>query len=114
MTGAERAWVGWAERLGEKLLGRKVKATLVDAPGWPFMGTYGPGKLTINRSSFGHGFASPTGEASESYLDFLIHEFSHEYGKHMTEEFDGALSRLGAATVRLALEHSGFFTVSDK
>jgi len=46
---------------------------------------------------------------SEAVNDLLIHELSHEFGSHLTDEFDHALSRLGAKMVALALAEPGFF-----
>lgn len=41
--------------------------------------------------------------------DLLIHELAHEYGTHLTKEFDDGLSRIGAAMTKLALDEPEFF-----
>jgi hypothetical protein len=46
---------------------------------------------------------------SRAVNDLLIHELAHEFGDHLTAEFDHGLSRIGAAMTKLALDEPGFF-----
>lgn len=41
--------------------------------------------------------------------DLLIHELAHEYGQHLTKEFDDGLSLIGAKMVELAMVEPEFF-----
>jgi predicted RNA binding protein with dsRBD fold (UPF0201 family) len=73
--------------------------------GWA--ANYGHGELTFNHDRLGKRWFDRA--PSESLNDLLIHELSHEFGGHLTKEFDDALSRLGAKMVELALKDPEFF-----
>ena len=68
---------------------------------------YGNGRLCFNVSKLGYAWFDQG--PCERVNDLLIHELAHEFGHHLTEEFDDGLSRIGAKMVQLALSEPAFF-----
>lgn len=98
----------YAEALGQKLIKRCIRVRFEKGRMTaPFAANYGGATLTFNLDRLGKAWfdCGPR----EAVNDLLIHELSHEFGSHLTEEFDHALSRLGAKMVALALSEPGFF-----
>lgn len=98
----------YAGALAQKLIKRCVsvqfeKGRMTAA----FAANYGAATLTFNLDRLGKKWFDRG--PCESVNDLLIHELSHEYGSHLTDEFDHALSRLGAKMVTLALVEPEFF-----
>lgn len=73
----------------------------------PWSAHYGGATLTFNFARLGRQFFEDG--VTERLNDLLIHEFGHEYGGHLTEEFDDAMSRLGAKLWTLAMDEPEFF-----
>lgn len=98
----------YAEELGYKVLKVTVKARFENRFGAMDIANYGRGgHLCFNVARLGKAWfdQGPT----EAVNDLLIHEFAHEYGAHLTDEFDHGLSRIGAAMVRMAMNDPAFF-----
>jgi hypothetical protein len=76
---------------------------------WPYGGTYGGGKLTLNVGRLGHSFFE--GDL-ERINRMLLHEFGHEFSSdHLSEEYHDALCKLGAKLAALALTKSELFKI---
>jgi hypothetical protein len=105
--------------LGHKLLGSAVFVNFEggrgDAP-WTANYDRAGQALTFNHARLGdryferayHQSMAPEGSCEELH-DLLIHEFAHQFGDHLTHEFDEAMSRLGAKLVTMALDDPSFF-----
>ena len=75
---------------------------------WPFAATYGSGRLVLNLGSLGHEFFNCG--ITNRVIDLLIHEFGHHYASdHLSSDYYDALTRLGAAMTRLALDKPELF-----
>lgn len=99
--------VDFAERYGEKLLGRPVTCRIANDPSWAFNATYGQGFLTFNLGRLGHRWFEHIDAAT---LALCIHEFAHEFsGDHLSREYHKALEVLGARSTMLALAEPEFF-----
>lgn len=68
---------------------------------------YGDGRLCFNISRLGYKWfeQGPT----ETVDRLLIHELAHEYGAHLTEEFDDGQAKIGAKMKAIALKEPDFF-----
>lgn len=104
-----RKFASLAKHLAVVCLGREITVRFADDPKWTFNGTYGGSELTINCAS-----VRIADGASVGNLDLLIHEFAHQYGSHLTSEFDDALSRIGAKMVRYSLSHPDAFADTEE
>lgn len=91
---AHRAFVAYAERFAQAVLGFVPRIRLVNNADWPFGATYGIGSgLTWNIAH------SPTRPGTEQVDHLLIHEYAHHYGSHLSKQYDRALSELGAKAI---------------
>lgn len=69
---------------------------------------YNPmGALCFNISRLGYAWFDQG--PSETVDRLLIHEFAHQYGKHLTDEFDDGMAKIGAKMKSIALEEPEFF-----
>lgn len=103
--------VAYAKRLARLLLDREVKVRIANAPQWPFRGTYGQGRLTLNLGRLGFSFfdhAADCPEADVPLNELLIHEFAHEFSSnHLDESFHDACCMLGARFGRAMFRRVG-------
>jgi hypothetical protein len=106
-TPSMRHFADRARLIGHEVLGNTVIVVIVREPKWGYGGTYGPsGTLVVNFMRVGHGFFDDL----EKQLDFLIHEYGHQYtGDHLSDDYHRALTRLGAKMTMLALTDSEQF-----
>lgn len=88
-TSAHRVVVSYADDFARATLGHGISITLTNDRGWEFAGAYGHGDLTLK-------WPTPKGQALD---ELLIHELAHEYGSHLSAEFDRGLARMGAAAI---------------
>lgn len=107
-TNGMKLMAEYAHELAWRLISRSItvhfeRGRMTD--GW--VANYGNESLTFNHDRLGRAWFDQG--SSEAMNDLLIHELSHEYGGHLTDEFDHALSRLGAKMVSLALREPAFF-----
>ena len=66
--------------------------------------------LTWNLRTLGRKWFANNAPTSEKALDLTLHELGHELdGDHLSRGYSDALTKLGARTVRLALDDPGFF-----
>lgn len=101
--------VRFAHDMGSHLLNHHVDVKITDDPEWPFNAVYGKKDGMIFNAGcleakfFGRGI-------SNDVMDLIIHEFGHEFeGDHLSEGYYDALTRLGAAMTRLALDKPELF-----
>jgi hypothetical protein len=83
-----------AKSVAKATLDRSIEVVFADDPGWGFAGTYGPsGKLTVNYSGVRRGFFDDV----TAVLDFLVHEFGHEFeSNHLSTNYFRSLTKIGA------------------
>lgn len=91
----ERRFVDHVRRIAKVLLGHDIEVTIAVDATWPFSGAYGKaGGLIINKGRLGAVFFEAM---TERAVDFLIHEFGHEFcGDHLSADYYRALTKLGA------------------
>lgn len=84
----------YMERFAQAVLGFVPRIRFVENHDWPFRATYGIGSgLTWNLAS------AALVVGSEDLDHLLIHEYAHQYGSHLSEQYDRALSKLGAKAI---------------
>ena len=113
-----RALTAYASELAEQILGKPIVVRVIDdkritaAASWGARPGATPSCLTFNIARLGAAWyaAGPGVEVN----DLLIHEFAHEFGDHLSKEYDRALSRIGAQLVDLALRDPGFFVLHER
>lgn len=93
-----RALVAYAIGFACVTIGHGVSVVLARDFGWQFAGAYGGGELTLNLSRGRFDYHEPDVRLDE----LLIHELAHEYGGHLSAEFDRGLARVGAAAIEAA------------
>ena len=99
--------VALAKRLGTRLTGVEPAVVIVSKIGWPFLATYGPGRLTLNLGRLGQ--KSFEGDL-QPILDLLLHEVSHHLeGDHLSQSYHRAITMLGAKMAVLALDEPEVF-----
>lgn len=105
-----RCFADFARWAAMQLLNVKINVEIAKDFGWPYAGAYGPGRpLIVNMMRVGRNFFN---EIGKDQLDFLIHEFGHHYSSdHLSAEYHGALTDLGARLTMLALRHPALFKV---
>jgi hypothetical protein len=96
-TDAMKVTVHYAQKFGKEVLGFAPMVTLANDSGWPFAAAYGSRRLTLNLARVHYGVPG-----NEDFDDLLIHEFAHEFGSHLSSQYDKALSRLGAKAIQAA------------
>lgn len=107
-TDGMRKIAEFSEELGYKVLKIAITVRFENRFGAIDAANYGRGgELCFNIARLGKAWFDQG--PSDAVIDLLIHEFAHEYGSHLTPEFDHALSRLGAAMVRIAMTDPAFF-----
>jgi hypothetical protein len=96
-------------KLGWRLLRRRVETRYEKGRRHdPFSANYGAGILIFNYDKCGKK-RFERGHRDHWILSTVIHEFGHEFGDHLTEKFDRAMSDLGASLVELALQEPELF-----
>jgi hypothetical protein len=110
-TDGMRAVAKYAEKIGESLMGFAPVVNIVRDPhNRKFQAWYGGQRLSFNLLTCGHKFFNEFPANIDAVNDLLIHEFGHEYSNdHLNAEYHGALTRLGAKMVRLALDKPRMF-----
>lgn len=97
----------YAKDLALRVLGRGIEVRFETRFGAVDVANYAPGYLCFNVSRLGYKwFDSGVWDGAN---ELLIHELAHEYGDHLTEEFDDGMSRIGAKMTTLALKEPEFF-----
>ena len=99
---------GYATELALKVIRRHVSVRFETRFGAIDAANYGDGRLCFNISRLGYRWFEDAG-VTVKVNDLLIHELAHEYGHHLTKEFDDGLSLIGARMVELALDEPEFF-----
>lgn len=96
------AVAGYAAFLGRELLGRDIKAIMVQT-GNNFLACYELGELHLNLTRLGNGFFD---EPDIERIDaLLLHELAHEcQSDHLSDDFHHEICRLAARLKRLAME----------
>jgi hypothetical protein len=86
--------------LAKRLMYADISVVIANDSEWGFVGAYGreDQRLTVNLAKIPR-FATED-RISEATLEFLLHEFGHQFGGHLDAEYHDAICRLGA---RLAL-----------
>jgi len=98
-----RKVVVYAQFVAKHVLSTEIRVRIVNDIGWPFGATFGrSGELALNLGRLGHAwFDAPYWAAID---ELLVHEFGHWYcGDHLSHDFHGALCKVGAGIVALAL-----------
>ena len=103
-----RGMATYAEDLGGRLLGHPVRVRFENRFGAMDAANYGQGELCFNVGRLGYKWFEQG--ITRAVHELLIHEFAHDFGDHLTREFDDGLARLGAKMVEIALKDPGFFT----
>jgi len=86
----------YARECARRFVGREIVVRYdVGRVGASWSACYGSGELTFNHARLGQAWfdQGPTAEVN----DLLIHELAHEFGDHLSDTFDHALSRMGLA-----------------
>ncbi len=85
-----------ATSVAREVLERRITVTFANDPGWPFAGTYGPGRLTFNVGRLGRRwFDLETNRVEIEKL--LLHEFAHEFASdHLSHEYHEAICSIAA------------------
>ena len=99
-----------AKDIAAHLLGHGVEVAIACDPGWPPEGCYSRSskRVIVNAARHPDGWFDDL--ASESMLEFLIHELAHAVeSNHLSERYYDALTRFGAKTARLALDLPAVF-----
>ena len=101
--------VHFAHEIGGHLLHHHINVQITDDPEWPFNAVYGKTDgLIFNLGCLEAKFFDRG--ISNDVIDLVIHEFAHEFeGDHLSDEYYHALTRLGAAMTRLALDKPELF-----
>lgn len=113
-----RALVDYALELAPRVLNKEIIVRVIDDRRVTALATWGrrpgsePSVLTFNRAQLRADWFA-VGPCREVH-DLLIHEFAHEFGDHLTKEYDHALSRVGAQLVEIALSDPGFFILHER
>jgi hypothetical protein len=107
-TAGMRNMAAYAQECARRVTGHEI-AVFYEAGRMtsPWGANYGSRELTFNYARLGKAWfdQGPT----RAVNDLLIHELAHEFGGHLTEEFDAAMSRIGATMVEMALIEPSFF-----
>ncbi len=82
--------------VASEILQRQITVTFANDPAWPFAGTYGPGRLTLNVGRLGRKwFDLETNRVEIEKL--LLHEFAHEFASdHLSHEYHESICRIAA------------------
>jgi len=95
----------YARFLGRDILKTEISVAFANEPRWPFLATYGPGRLVFNVGKLGRTWFDLVGNR-RAINRLLIHEFGHHYSiDHLSEEYHEALCRIGAELAELDLPH---------
>ena len=72
---------------------------------WRFRGTFGPGgPLVINRAKVGKKFFDEFPSNIDKVVDFLVHEFGHQYASnHLSEDYYDALTMIAGKFAKTML-----------
>jgi len=101
-TNEMQATARYVRTLAEHLLGITISVKICDEPKVDWEANFGCATLTLNLGKLGTAWFTPI--ASEEMNRILLHELAHQYASnHLSEEYHGALCRLGARLARLAL-----------
>ena len=95
--------LGWRV-LGKSILVRYETGRAKD----PFTANYGDRTFTWNFDKIGRRDFD-TRRKNEWLNSVIIHELAHDFGSHLTEEFDDAMSAIGAKMVALAFTEPELF-----
>lgn len=108
------AFEQFATRVADAAVGGPVTLVIADDPGWGHRAACGPARtLYWNVATEGADFFDYG--PYERTLALLIHELAHvAVSDHLSRAFYDELCRIGAVTVRLAVEHPEFFTVKPR
>jgi hypothetical protein len=111
-THAVQDIIDYASWLGRELLGSSVTVQVANDSGWPFAAAYGPaGILYLNVARLGLRWFE--NGVSEAVNELLLHELAHHFSAdHLSTEYHGALSRLGAKAIALALKEPQRFELA--
>jgi hypothetical protein len=99
-TDGMKALVAYAEQFAQATLGRKPRVTLANDPGWGYNAAYGRADGLILNLAGKRALVPETADLD----DLLIHEYAHEYGSHLSHEYDRWLSKLGARAIQAVRE----------
>ncbi len=109
-TGDVRRVVNYIESISLSLLKCEIEVVVANDAHWPFGGTYGDGRMTLNVGRLGYDWFKQGNGAEINRL--VIHELGHHYSKdHLSAEYHQALCRLGGQLVELALREPSKFTL---
>jgi hypothetical protein len=97
----------YAKALAGKVLKKTISIRFESRSFGVDLANYGNHQLCFNLSTLGQRWFD--NGITESVNDLLIHELAHEYGTHLTEEFDNGMSQIGAKMTALALAEPEFF-----
>lgn len=96
ITPAMRKVEQHAVGVAREILQREITVTFANDSAWPFAGTYGPGRLTLNVGRLGRKwFDLETNRVEIEKL--LLHEFAHEFASdHLSHEYHESICRIAA------------------
>lgn len=102
----------FAAALAKKLLKLDIKVRVIDGKALSTLASWQRDSttpvLTFNQAHLGPSFFAK-GPEDEEVMHLLIHEMAHQFGDHLEEKFDDAMSRLGAQIFVLARREPAFF-----
>lgn len=108
LTPAMKALASLVKKLGVRILKRDVVVVFANNMAWPYAATYGNGRLVFNLGRLG--LKWPETASRADHLQLITHEFGHEYASdHLSAEYHGALCRIAARLVDVALEEPTLF-----
>ncbi len=95
----------YARFLAREILKAEISVTFASEPQWPYLATYGPGRLVFNVGRLGRQWFDLPGNRRAIHR-LLIHEFGHHFSTdHLSEEYHEALCRIGAELAELDAQH---------
>jgi hypothetical protein len=94
-TTEQRSFAEAVGTLHRRVLHQEIRVVLVMDAGWPFLGCYGGGTITLNLLHLKPSLKD------EGTLTTVIHEFAHSFGPHLTHEFDEGMARIAARVLLL-------------
>lgn len=97
----------YATELARRVIHKAISVRFETRFGAIDAANYGNESLCFNVSRLGYAWfdQGPTEKVDE----LLIHELAHQFGTHLTDEFDDGLARIGARMKTLALQEPEFF-----
>jgi hypothetical protein len=95
----------YARFLAREILKAEISVTFASEPQWPYLATYGPGRLVFNVGRLGRQWFDLAGNRRAIHR-LLIHEYGHHFSiDHLSEEYHEALCRIGAELAELDVQH---------